>query len=57
MLSNEGYTIDIFFSQIIIFIKVGVGLCFWASDPLIDIFYYNLSIKGSKAQKQRPHES
>ena len=57
MLSNEGYTIDILFSRIIMFIKVGVGLCFWASDPLIDIFYYNLSIKGSEAQKERPHES
>ena len=32
------------------------GLCFWASDPLIDRFYYNLSIKGSEVQKQRPHE-
>ena len=29
---------------------------FWASDPLIDRFYSNLSIKGSEAQKQRPHE-
>ena len=26
------------------------GLCFWASDPLIDKFYKNLSIKGSEAQ-------
>ena len=32
------------------------GLCFWASDPLIDRFYKNLSIKGSEAQKQRPDE-
>ena len=24
--------------------------------PVIDRFYYNLSIKGSKAQKQRPHK-
>ena len=32
------------------------GLCFWASDPLIDEFYKNLSIKGSEAQKQKPHE-
>ena len=31
-------------------------LCFWASDPQIDRFYYNLTIKGSEAQKQRPHE-
>ena len=32
------------------------GLCFWASDPLIDRFYKNLSIKESEAQKQRWHE-
>ena len=29
---------------------------FWASDPLIDRFYYNLSIKRSEGQKQRPNE-
>ena len=27
-----------------------------ASDPLIDRFYWSLSIKGSEVQKQRPHE-
>ena len=27
------------------------GLCFWASDPLIEGFYQNLSIKWSEAQK------
>ena len=32
------------------------GLCFWASDSLIDRFYINLSIKGTGAQKQRPYE-
>ena len=32
------------------------GLCFWVSDPLINRFYYDLSIKGSEAQKQRPGE-
>ena len=32
------------------------GICFWASDPLIDRFYYDLFIKGSEAQKQRPYE-
>ena len=36
--------------------KSSHGLCFWASDPLINRFYWNLSIKGSEAQKQRPHE-
>ena len=25
------------------------GLCFWASGPLINRFYKNLSIKGSEA--------
>ena len=30
--------------------------CFWASDPLIDRFYWNLSIKGSEAPKQKPHK-
>ena len=29
---------------------------FWASDPLIDRFNQNLSIKGFEAQKQRPYE-
>ena len=28
----------------------------FVSDPLIDKFYKNLSIKGSEAQKQRPYE-
>ena len=32
--------------------KSSSGHCFWASDPLIDEFYYILSIKGSEAQKQ-----
>ena len=32
------------------------SLRFWASDPLIDRFYYDLLIKGSEAQKQRPQE-
>ena len=36
--------------------KSSRGLCFWALDLLIDIFYKNLSIKGSEAQKQRLHE-
>ena len=31
--------------------KSSCGLCFWASDPLIDRFYYNFSIKVSEAQK------
>ena len=31
-------------------------VCFWALDPLIDRFYSNLSIKGFRAQKQRPQE-
>ena len=36
--------------------KSSCGLCFWASDPLIERFSKNLSIKGSKAQKQMPYE-
>ena len=36
--------------------KSSYGLCFWVSDPLIARFQYNLSIKGSEAQKQRPYE-
>ena len=32
------------------------SLCVWASDPLIDRYLYNLSIRGSEAQKQGPHE-
>ena len=32
------------------------GLCFWTPDPLVDRFYYKLSIKRSTVQKQRPHE-
>ena len=36
--------------------KSSCGLCFWASDPLIDGFLLNISIKESEAQKQRPQE-
>ena len=36
--------------------KRSCGICFWASDPLIDRSYKNLSIKGFEAQKQRPHK-
>ena len=36
--------------------KSSCGFVFWASDPLIDNFYWNLSIKGSEAQKQRLHK-
>ena len=32
--------------------KSSCGLCIWASDPLIDRFYKNLSIKVSEAQKK-----
>ena len=45
-----------FFRQITTFIKIRMAFYFWASDPLIDKFYKNLSIKGSEAGKQRPHE-
>ena len=36
--------------------KSSYSLCVWASDPLIERFYKNLSIKGSEAQKQRPNK-
>ena len=49
-------TLDILFSSNHNIHKSSHGLCFWASDPLIDKFYKNLSIKGSEAQKQRPDE-
>ena len=48
--------LDILFSSNHNIHKSSCGLCFWASDTLIDIFYLNLSIKGSEAQKQRPNE-
>ena len=30
--------------------KSSYDLCFWAFDPLIDRFYWNLSIKGLKSK-------
>ena len=50
------YSLDILFLSNHNIHKSSHGLCFWASDPLIDKFYKNLSIKGSEAQKQRLHE-
>ena len=44
-------TLDILFSSNHNIHKNSCNLCFWASDPLIDRFYQNLSIKGSEAQK------
>ena len=49
-------SLDILFPSNDIIHKSLCGLCFLASDPLIDKFYKNLSIKGSEAQKQRPEE-
>ena len=54
--NNKLCTLDILFSSNHNIHKSSHGLCFWASDPLIDKFYKNLSIKGSEAQKQRPNE-
>ena len=51
-----GLQLDILFSSNRNIHKSLCCLCFWASDPLIDRFYLNLSIKGSEAQKQRPHK-
>ena len=36
--------------------KISCGHWFWASDPLINRTYKNLSIKGSEAQKQIPYK-
>ena len=44
--------LDIIFSSNHNIHKSSCGLCFWASDPLIDRFYLDLSIIGSEAQKQ-----
>ena len=49
-------TLDILFTSNHNIHKNSYGLCFWASDPLIDRFYKNLLIKGSISQKYRPHE-
>ena len=49
-------TVDILFSSNHNIHKSSYGLCFWASDPLIDKYYSNLSIKGSEAQEQRPEK-
>ena len=48
------YTLDILLLSNHKIHKSSHGLCFWTSDPLIDKFYKNLSIKGSEVQKQRP---
>ena len=48
--------LDILFSSNHNIHKSSSGLCFWASDPLIDRFYENNPIKVSEAQKQRPDE-
>ena len=49
-------TLDILFSSNRNIHKSSCLLCLLAWYPLIDRFYKNLSIKGSEAQKQRPHE-
>ena len=47
-------TIRLIFSSNHNIYKSLCGLCFWAADHLIDRFFYNPSIKGSEAKKQRP---
>ena len=49
-------TLDILFLSNHNIHKSSYVLYFWTSDPLIDGFYYNISIKVPEAQKQRPHE-
>ena len=60
ILSLEVSYLDILFSSNRNIHKSSRGVCFWASDPLINRFYWNLSIKGSEAlseaQKQRPYK-
>ena len=48
--------LDILFSSNRNIHKSSYGLCFWASDPLINRFYCCLSIKVSEDQKQRPRQ-
>ena len=48
--------LDILFSSNHNIHKSLYDLCFWASDPLIDRFYWNLSSKVPKTQKQRLYE-
>ena len=50
------HILDILFSSNHNIHKSLNGLCFWASDPLIKIFYKNLSIKGPEAKIQRPYK-
>ena len=50
------YMLDIFFSSNHNIYNSSSGHCFWASDPLIDGFYLNVSIKWSEGQKQRSDE-
>ena len=47
------YRLDILFSSNHNIHKSSSGLCFWASDPIIDKFYKNLSIKWSEAEKTK----
>ena len=49
-------SLDMLFSSNHNIHKSSYGFCIWASDPLIERFYKNLSIKGSEAQKQRPNK-
>ena len=46
-------SVDILFSSNHSIHKSSYDIGLWASDPLIDRFLENLSIKGSKAKKQR----
>ena len=56
ILVRHTHTLDILFLSNHNIHKSLYGLCFWASDPLIDRFNKNLSIKGSEAQKQCPDQ-
>ena len=54
--TTHTHNLDILLSSNHNFPKSLHGISFWASDPLINRFLKNLSIKVSEAHKQRPCE-
>ena len=53
-ITSHTNTLDVLFSSNSNIHKSLSGHCFWASDPLIERFKLNPSIKGSETQKQWP---
>ena len=56
IMARNKCALDILFSSNHNIHKSSFHPCFWASDPLIERFKQNPSIKGSEAQKQWPIE-